>query len=354
MKTIVTLVIVFAGYLSFGNLSNRTEIVSDDDKGGVIKGIILDALSKQPMEFANIAIYNSGDSTLIGGGITNAKGEFEIIGLSEGNYFLEAQFIGFEKTKKEDVVLNGANNKFDSGEIMLAPASIAMEDINVTAEKAAVEFKLDKKVVNVSQVISAVGGTAVDVLENTPSVQVDIEGNVTLRGSSSFTVLIDGRPSVLSGSDALRQIPASVLENIEIITNPSAKYEPDGMAGIINLVTKKNKLLGLSGVVNATAGTGDKYRGDFTLNYRTKKVNWFAGADWRDETNYGSMILDRATILPDTTFYRYSEGENNDIRGGSNIKTGAEFFLSDKSTLGVSGEIGHSKNSRVGEGKIKY
>ena len=130
---------------------------------------------------------------------------------------------------------------------------------------------MDKKVINVEQDINAAGGTAVDVLENTPSVQVDIEGNVTLRGSSSFTVFIDGRPSALSGSDALQQIPASALQNIEIITNPSAKYDPDGMAGIINLVTKKNALTGFDGIVNVSGSTNESRSLDFTVNHKNAK-----------------------------------------------------------------------------------
>jgi outer membrane receptor protein involved in Fe transport len=225
--------------------------------------------------------------------------------------------------------------------------------VNVVADKAAVEYKLDKKVVNVSQVYSAAGGSAANVLENTPSVQVDIEGNVTLRGSGSFTVLIDGRPSVLTGSDALRQIPASALENIEIITNPSAKYEPDGSAGIINLITKKNSMNGLSGIINGTIGTGDKYRGDFLLNYRTEKFNYFIGADWRDETNYGSMNSSRETYLGDTTKFLTINGDRNFIRGGQNFKGGFDFYLSDKTTFTLSGEVGKSKNNRSGKELIR-
>jgi outer membrane receptor for ferrienterochelin and colicin len=225
--------------------------------------------------------------------------------------------------------------------------------VDVIADKAQVEFKLDKKIVNVSQVISAIGGTAVDVLENTPSVQVDIEGNVSVRGSSNFTVLIDGRPSVLSGSDALRQIPSSALESIEIITNPSAKYEPDGMAGIINLITKKNSLNGFSGIVNGSVGTGDKYRGDITLNYRTEKFKFTIGADWRDEVNFGSMSSRRETLSNDTLSYINIDGSRNFNRQGHNFKSGIEWYLTPKSTLSLSGEIGKSENSNTSLGQTQ-
>ena len=292
MKKIMLIILLFANLILFANITKSNEdIIVDDDKLGIIKGVILDKGTGQPMEYANVAIYNSSDSTLFTGGITNAKGEFEIRGMTYGDYYLEAKFIGFEKLAVPNVSLDKENRLFDSGEIKLNPSTLSIGSIDVVAEKAAIEYKLDKKVVNVSQVVGAAGGSAVDALATAPSVQVDIEGNVTLRGSGSFTVLIDGRPSVLSGSDALRQIPASALDNIEIITNPSAKYEPDGNSGIINLITKKNSMNGFSGIVNGSIGTRDKYRGDFTLNYRTEKWNATIGADWRDEKNYGSMSI---------------------------------------------------------------
>ncbi|WP_372947763.1 TonB-dependent receptor domain-containing protein [Mariniphaga sp.] len=325
----------------------------DDSKAARITGIVLDEASGTFMEFANIAVYSQADSSLVSGGITNEKGYFEIAGIDYGEYYLEANFIGFGKAKVEDIAITREEPVLDVGRIELRPSSVELEGVEVVADKAQVEFKLDKKVVNVSQVISAVGGTAVDVLENTPSVQVDIEGNVSVRGSSNFTVLIDGRPSVLSGSDALRQIPASALENIEIITNPSAKYEPDGMAGIINLVTKKNSMNGLSGIVNASVGTGDKYRGDFTLNYRTEKFNFLLGADWRDETNYGNMSSSRETFSNDTTTFLLMDGSRNFNRGGNNLKAGIEWFASDKTTFGLSGETGKSKNRGFGNGETR-
>ena len=305
---------------------NETDV--DDDKRGKITGMVMDETTKQPMEYANIAIYNIGDSSLVTGGITDENGVFEITGTGFGEFYLEANFIGFNKTRVAEITLKPESRVFDAGSIDLSPAAVSLAEVSVVADKAAVEYKLDKKVVNVSQVISAVGGTAVDVLENTPSVQVDIEGNVSLRGSSNFTVLIDGRPSVLSGSDALRQIPASALENIEVITNPSAKYEPDGMAGIINLVTKKNAMNGVNGIINASIGSSDKYRGDFTLNYRTEKFNVYFGADWRDETNYGKMMLERETFLNDTTEYLKIDGTRDFIRGGHNFKAGVDLYLS--------------------------
>ncbi|HYQ56289.1 MAG TPA: carboxypeptidase-like regulatory domain-containing protein, partial [Draconibacterium sp.] len=257
IKNVLLISFLLFGTMSYAAFENTAKPDEDDDDGkGKIKGTIIDKDSELPMEFANIAVYTKEDSALITGTITNENGEFEIADVSFGDYYLEANFIGFNKTNVSGITLNQSNREYNAGAINLSPSNVALGEVNVVADRAAVEYKLDKKVVNVSQVISAVGGTAVDVLENTPSIQVDIEGNVSLRGSGNFTVLIDGRPSVLSGSDALRQIPSSAIENIEIITNPSAKYEPDGTAGIINLVMKKNSMRGLNGIINARAGTG--------------------------------------------------------------------------------------------------
>ncbi len=353
MKMIISLMLFILVVLNYNIANAEGNPDSDDDRKGKIRGVILDKATSQPMEFANVAIYNEADSSLITGTITDEQGKFEITGVIYGDYYLEANFMGFDKSTIPDIELNSENKAYDVGTIDLSPAAVALGEINVVADKAPVEYKLDKKVVNVSQVISAVGGTAVDVLENTPSVQVDIEGNVSLRGSSNFTVLIDGRPSVLSGSDALRQIPSSAIENIEIITNPSAKYEPDGTAGIINLVMKKNSMDGLNGIVNASAGAGDKYRGDFMLNYRFGKVNIFAGADWSDETNYGKMFSNRETYYNDTTGFLNMEGSRNFIRGGHTIKGGADFYLSKVSTLTVSGETGQATRGNTGGGSTE-
>ena len=334
-----------------GNPVGTVKTDDDDDGKGKITGIVVDQATDTPMEFANIAVYNQKDSSLVTGGITNEEGQFEIGNINYGEYYLEANFIGFNKTDVTGIVLNRDNKVHNLGEITLSSSAVALGEVNVVADKAQVEYKLDKKVVNVSQVISAIGGTAVEVLENTPSVQVDIEGNVSLRGSSNFTVLIDGRPSVLSGSDALQQIPASAIESIEIITNPSAKYEPDGTTGIINLVMKKNALNGLSGIFNASVGTRDKYRGDFTLSYRTEKFNITAGADFRDERGKGGSYSRSETYSGDTISYLNMDGTRWDKRKGHNFKGGVDWFVSDKTTLGVQGRVGTRERYNTGGGR---
>ncbi|HET6556223.1 MAG TPA: TonB-dependent receptor, partial [Prolixibacteraceae bacterium] len=324
-------------------------------KSGVIKGKIVDGDSKSPMEYANVAVFSKKDSSLVSGGIADAQGLFEVSGLPFGMYYVEANFIGFEKTTIPEVRLIPNASTVNMGTIELAVESKSIGAVDVIADRNRIEYKIDKKVINVSQDINAAGGTAVTVLENTPSVEVDIDGNVSLRGSSSFTVLIDGRPSVLGGSDALKQIPSSAIENIEIITNPSVKYDPDGMAGIINIVMKKNILSGFNGIINTNIGTGDKYGADLTMNYKTKKYNIFFGANWNDNTDEGSMRSSRETYRNDTTTYLTNEGKRNQIRGGTRIQGGFEYFLSDKTSVTLSGETGEYNFDGEGGGRIhKY
>ncbi|MHA7112418.1 TonB-dependent receptor domain-containing protein [Sunxiuqinia elliptica] len=317
-----------------------------------IKGQIIDADTKQHMEYANISLFNPQDSSLVTGSITDVQGEFVIRKINFGTYYAEANFIGFNKLRINNIRINSSNREIDLGVIELQPSTQEIGTVSVVADRSRVQYKIDKKVVNVSQDINAAGGTAVDVLENTPSVEVDIEGNVSLRGSSSFTVLIDGKPSVLEGSDALRQLPASVIENIEIITNPSAKYDPDGMAGIINIVMKKNVLSGFNGIINAMVGTRDKYRTDLTLNYKTKKSNLFFGADFNDETFYGSGNSYRETYLTDTTRYLISDGNRDFGRSGHRFKGGVDLYLTDLSTLTLSGTYGEYGRKRGGTSRL--
>jgi len=321
-------------------------------KNGKIKGKVIDADLKEVMEYANVAIYNQSDSKLVTGGITDAKGEFVIDGLGFGQYYLQANFIGFGTIKQENLKITPSSSTIDVGTIALTVDRTRVAEVEVIAEQNRVEYKIDKKVINVTNDINAAGGSAVTVLENTPSVEVDIDGNVSLRGSSSFTVLIDGRPSVLAGSEALKQIPSSAIQNIEIITNPSVKYDPDGMAGIINVVMKKNVLAGINGVVNVNVGTRDKYGVDALFNYKTKKYNVLLGANWNDNTDYGTMKSTRETYSGDTINYLVTDGRRDNTRGGTQLKGGFDYYFSDNTSASVSAEVGNFSFDAIGNGNL--
>jgi len=308
-------------------------------KNLTVRGKVIEAESSTPMGYANVAIFSAADSTVAGGIMTADNGSFEIKNLLPGKYYLSVKFIGYAK-KTIPIQITAAKQVTDVGLIKLQTTDQKIDEVEVVAEKQRVEFKIDRRVVNVSQNIVSTGGTAVEVLENTPSVQTDYEGNVTLRGSSNFTVLIDGRPSVVKGSDALRQLPAAGIDKIEIITNPSAKYDPDGDSGIINVVMKRNQKGSFSGLVNLTAGLKDKYRGDANFTLRTKKWDFMLGADFSDMTNLGTRNMLQKLTSGDTITSRQTLADGTNYHKGHNIKSGIDYILSPSTTIGIVGTVG--------------
>lgn len=307
----------------------------------MIEGKVLEKEQKIPVEYANVVVFSIEDSSMVTGGITGPEGSFELKDIPFGDYYVVVNFIGFEKKTIPGVNVSESERQINLGVISLDYSAVQLEGTEIVAERLAVEYKLDKKVINVDQDISAAGSSAIEILEKAPSVRVDIDGNVSLRGSSNFVVLIDGKPSILSGSEALQQIPAMAIENIEIITNPSVRYDPDGTSGIINIVMKKEQLKGFSGMVEASAGTGDKYTSNLYLNYRNGKFNVFGGVEWNDRRFPRTESSLRETYTNDTTFVRMSEAETAWFRSGLNFKGGLDFFMDDKTTFTVGGEYGN-------------
>jgi outer membrane receptor protein involved in Fe transport len=258
-------------------------------KGGTVSGRILDEQSGRPIDYANVVLHHKADSSMALGTISDAQGRFMLGGVAPGEYYLVIHFIGYSDFIYPNITLRRDMASTDVGDIRLALKPIEMAEVEVDARRAPVVYQLDKKVISVDGQLTASSGTAVDVLRNVPSVTVDLDGSVRLRGSGSFTVLIDGRPSVLDASDALQQIPSSAIENIEIITNPSARYNPEGMSGIINVVMKKEGALGNSGMVNLGAGWDDKYGLDGLYTIRFDGFTAFFGADYNKRYNEGTQ-----------------------------------------------------------------
>ena len=308
---------------------------------GVITGMIIDADSNQPMEYANVVLFRKTDSSMVTGTVTNIDGEFKLEELPFGMYYLKTHFIGYKKLNINDIKIYPQQKSIDLGTIKLKQISENLEEVEISADRSLIEYKIDKKVINVSQDINSAGGSAIEALQNTPSVNIDIEGNVSLRGSSNFTVLIDGRPSVLEGSDALQQIPANTIEQIEIITNPSARYDPDGIAGIINVILKKQTKPGLNGIVNASVATGNKYSSDFLLNYRTGKTNIFGGINYYYREMEITGEWKQQTYSEDTTAYLISDIERVKIPNGYSFNAGLDYYFDKKSTLSFLGEYGY-------------
>jgi len=317
---------------------NTNAYSSGGNTKGVIKAVLRDAKTNSPIEYANVTIHNSKDSSFINGTVSDKNGELAFYNLPEGEYYVKISYIGYEKKYIPGINISLSKNEVSLGIIKLDSEDYKLDAINVVGEKASEELHLDKKVINVAQNISATGGTALDVLQNQPSVQVDQDGNVSLRGNSNFTVQINGRPSPLQGSDALRQVSANMIESIELITNPSAKYDSEGSAGIINIILKKQIDNSTSGIINAGAGSRNKYNGDFTINYKNSDYSLMASVDYRRNTNLTNQYFDRF-------LYSNSGSLNTDLAGrfqrdNFNLKIGLDYNLSDNSTLSYSASYG--------------
>ncbi len=304
-----------------------------------VSGYVKDNETGEALEFANIALHNIPDDEVVTGTMSGFDGSFRIFNIPEGNFNLVVTYMGYERKTIPDVVIRDKEQSIKIGDIRLTSRALELEDVVVSAEKPSVTYRIDKRVVDAQQFLSAQGGTAVDILENVPSVDVDIEGNVSLRGSENFTVMIDGRPSVLEPQDALESLPASSIENIEIMTNASAKYEAEGGAGIINLVTRRDKRLGINGIADLNAGT-NSLGGSLLLNYTGEKINTYASVNYRQRNFSGESHVVRELFYPDTTAIFDSEGSREHTRGGYGLRGGLDWFISKNDILGVSAYYG--------------
>lgn len=313
---------------------------------GTITGKVLDESTKKPVEFSNVILFSKKDNTQITGAVTNNEGNFTLKEIKPGEYYLYVQFVGFARNKIDKISIKNSSTAINLGKIYLTPSAIKLQNVVVEGKRSPISYQLDKKVIDVSQMQTAMSGTAADVLQNVPSVSVDIDGTVSLRGSTNFTVLINGRPSVMSAQDALQQIPASSIQNIELITNPSAKYDASGTAGIINIVLKKNSDLGLSGIVNVMGGLYDKYGSDFLLQYKTPTVSYDFGAYFNRRSFPGTNVQEKQFIIGDTTSYLNSTGNMLWQRIYSGIRGGIDFNLSDLDNLSLSGRYGSGQFHR--------
>ncbi len=304
---------------------------------GVLSGEVFEESSDEPIQFATVTLFSPNDSSVVTGGISDEKGWFKITEIPIGRYTVEVTFIGYEKEIIRGVKLSPKSAiELDLGRIYLSPSSVLIEDAEVTGNKDLMKLEIDKRVFDVSQSITSTGGSANEVLENIPSVEVDIDGNVSLRGSQNVTVLIDGKPSGLTGGSRqaiLDQLPASSIELVEVITNPSAKYDPDGMGGIINIILKKNKLQGYSGNLSLSVATGDNYNGSFGISKRNEKYNIFANYSYRYSNRFSERETDRTSKNEDLNSILDQNGNGERINDSHNVGLGVELYISKKSSL---------------------
>lgn len=346
MKKLLLLTLLVAVCIAsgFAQRPNRPSGGERGQRGGQMPklqlvGQISDGATDQGLEFATVSVFSKRDSSLVGGGLTDTDGRFSI-DINPGPSYAVLEFISYE-TKTLDIVpdrdaIRSGERKIDLGKIIMNVNSTQLEEVEIRAERSETQFSLDKKVFNVGKDLANRGGSAEDILDNVPSVTVDVEGNVSLRGSEGVKILIDGKPSSLVGirnTNGLKNIPSNMIWQVEVITNPSAKYGAEGTAGIINIVMKKNTGHGFNGSFNGSVGIPESSGVGANINYRKGNLNWFANYSIRHRTgpggglNYSERQLDGFTEILD------SKRDNN--RGGlsNSIVLGADYFFNDKEQL---------------------
>lgn len=318
------------------------------------KGKIADSASSLPLGYATVQVFESKQKKLVNGNLASDSGDFSV-DIPYGRYYAVIEFAGYATHTTGEFAVSAQNPKHDIGVIHLASKAAILSEVVVQAEKSYMQLSLDKKIFTVGKDLANAGGSATDILTNIPSVSVDPEGNVKLRGSDNVRILIDGKPSGLvsfKGSGGLQQLPASMIERVEIITNPSARYEAEGNAGIINIVLKKDKQQGFNGSIELITGYPANFGGAANFNYRHKKINFFInyGIAYRNQPGVGSLYQE--VYNPDTTFI-LKQNNSSTVKGlNNNIRGGLDYYFSEKSILTASYLFRRSDATRITD--IRY
>jgi len=306
-------------------------------KQGTVAGMVLDEQNK-PVDYATVGLFRTSDSTLVKTAMTEPNGKFQFTNVSYGTYFIKANMMGYFAHKGSMFTLNESNPTLTLADIKLKIEGKTLNTVNITATKPLIERKTDKLVMNVENSSIAVGSTALELLQKAPGVTVDQNDNISMQGKTGVLVMLDGKQTYMSNADVanlLRNMQASELETIELITNPSSKYPAAGNSGIINIKTKKNKNGGTNGSVTLTAAQGKNFRGNagLNLNHRTDKLNVFGNYTYGNFRNTNILEIDRISNgTPDTYFMQV--GESRRKRQNNNFKAGLDYFIDKKNTIG--------------------
>jgi outer membrane receptor protein involved in Fe transport len=305
---------------------------------GKLRGTVQESGKASPLPFATVGVYTQKDS-LVGGGIADEKGKFEI-DLPHGSFYALVEFMGFEALKSSGFTLSPKQNAVNLGVISLQSSTADLDEVVVQGEKTLMELALDKRVFNVGKDLANAGGNASDILMNLPSVAVDPEGNVSLRGSANVRILIDGKPSGLvsfKGSSGLRQLPANLVERVEVITNPSARYEAEGMAGVINIILKKDEKQGFNGSGEVIVGSPLNLGLTANLNYRKNRINWFVNYGLANRVSPGRSKLYQEVYQDEFSTLLLQQRSTSTVNSLNNsLRAGLDYFFSEQSILTAS------------------
>lgn len=321
---------------------------------GRITAKVVDASNNQTVPFASAIVIDRKTKAVVKGAQTDVDGNLVMTGLPKGVFSFKVSYLGYQTMVRDSISISDTNKEIKFGTINMKPSKgTALNEVTITAPKSTIQMGIDKKIFSVDQSLVSEGGSASDLLQNVPSVQTDIEGNVSLRGSSGVRVLIDGKPSLIAGGNVaqiLQSIPASSIESVELITNPSAKYDAEGQSGIINIVLKKNKKLGLNGSVALTAGNQDNYNANTNVSFQNSKINLYGNYSYRYGNRLGGgynniTYLDGSGLGTPTGYAdQNTDSKSNDK--GHNLKAGIDYYVTDKSVLSFSGGFNVRDNDR--------
>ena len=321
---------------------------------GKVTAKVVDASNNQTIPFASAIVIDRKTKAVVKGAQTDVDGNLVMTGLPKGVFSFKVSYLGYQTMVRDSISISDTNKEIKFGTINMKPSKgTALNEVTITAPKSTIQMGIDKKVFSVDQSLVSEGGSASDLLQNVPSVQTDIEGNVSLRGSSGVRVLIDGKQSSIAGGNVaqiLQSIPASSIESVELITNPSAKYDAEGQSGIINIVLKKNKKLGLNGSVALTAGNRDNYNGNTNLSFQNSKINLYGNYSYRYGNRLGGgynniTYLDGSELWVPTGFVDQTT-DSKSLDKGHNLKAGIDYYVTDKSVLSFSGGFNVRDNDR--------
>ncbi|HEX8672604.1 MAG TPA: TonB-dependent receptor [Longimicrobium sp.] len=267
--------------------------------GAQLRGTILDAATGRPVPSATVGVWSRADSTLAAGAVTRPDGTFRVEGLRPGRYFLRVSHIGHTTSKSSEIAIAPGATTAEAPSVRLAASAVQLEGITATGQRSAVQMSADRNTYSTKDMPTAAGGNSTDVLRNVPAVEVDQDGRVSLRGNQNVAIQINGRAAPMRGDQLgqfLQQLPANMIERVEVVPNPSAKYDPEGMAGIVNIVLKGNAELGLSGGLTLAAGTNDRYNGSGNLGYQRGRVTLFGSYGYFGDGRTTSGFNNRTNI----------------------------------------------------------
>jgi outer membrane receptor protein involved in Fe transport len=293
--------------------------------GGTVTGTVIDSINKKPVDYATVTLFKTGLTTPFSGGLTDDKGVFKIANVPAGDYRIQVNYIGYDVKNITGINLSAGKLDRNMGRIIISPGANLLEAVQITGQQALIENKIDKLVFNAEKDVTSAGGNATDILRKVPMVSVDMDGNVALRGSQNVRILINGKPSgalTTNAADVLKSMPSDQIKNIEVITAPSAKYDAEGSAGIINIVTKKKEVSGVSGSISAGIGTRQNNE-NANINFNKNKLSITANVGYN-------------TGWPQTTYSSFES--QNSLLGTSSSSTGEStsnrHFLSGSASLG--------------------